>query len=97
MQEKHQQKVFKIKCCFRVASLQYRGKHFCGGTLVLAQWVVTVAHCPDFPNVSNFLGELTVALVGTEELHNWKYWHAVTLSFCHSGMLSYCHTAILSH
>ena len=60
---------------------------------MLAQWVVTVAHCPDFPNVSNFLGELTVSLVGTQELHT--FFNTVTLSYCRTE-LSERHNVTLS-
>ena len=50
---------------------------------VSPQWVLTVAHCPDFPNVEDFLTHLSVLLVsliiftygGYNHNHQYHHYH----------------------
>ncbi len=43
-----------------VASLQYKGEHFCGGSVITENHVATAAHCMEFGDIVDFLESLTV-------------------------------------
>ena len=45
-----------------MVSLQYKGSHFCGGSLITDKFVITAAHCMEFGNIRDFLEQLTVRL-----------------------------------
>jgi secreted trypsin-like serine protease len=44
-----------------IASIQYEGNHFCGGSLLTEDIVITAAHCMDFGNLKNFIDQLVVS------------------------------------
>ena len=48
---------------FRAVSLQMRGEHFCGGSLVSNMWVITASHCMENGNFRQFLNLMTVRLL----------------------------------